>query len=130
MGLTSWRGAQQRKADVGVAKNYYYAQELQALNDLVEQYLVFAAGQARRQIAMHMQDWITKLDGFLTLNDRDILNSAGKVSHRLAQAHAESQYEIYKQRESKGIVSDFDRFEARALARAPEPKKPGLEDGK
>jgi hypothetical protein len=130
MGLTSWRGAQVRKADVGVAKNYYYAQELQALNDLVEQYLVFAAGQARRQIAMHMQDWITKLDGFLTLNDRDILNSAGKVSHRLAQAHAESQYEIYKQRESKGIVSDFDRFEARALARAPEPKKPGLEDGK
>jgi len=59
---------------------------------------------------MKMADWITKLDGFLTLNDRDILTSAGEVSHELAQSHADAEFDRFKQRESKQIESDFDRF--------------------
>jgi hypothetical protein len=47
----------------------------------VEQYLIFAEGQAMRRIPMYMNNWISKLDGFLTINDRDILNHAGKISH-------------------------------------------------
>jgi hypothetical protein len=58
MGLTSWRGAKTRKQDVIIAKNYLNKEELLALNNLVEQYLVFAEGQAMRRIAMHMTDWI------------------------------------------------------------------------
>src|ERR1035437_4186546 len=84
MGLTNWRGEKVRKADVGVAKNYLSPDELAALNNLVEQYLIFAEGQAMRRIPMSMQDWIKKLDGFLTLNDREILNHAGRISHQLA----------------------------------------------
>ena len=68
LGLTSWRGAVVRKTDVIIAKNYLTEPELSALNNLVEQYLVFAQGQAMRRVAMHMTDWITKLDAFLTLN--------------------------------------------------------------
>ncbi|WP_298172952.1 virulence RhuM family protein, partial [Acidithiobacillus sp.] len=78
MGLTTWEGARIRKSDVGVAKNYLSEEELRALNNLAEQYLVFAEGQAARRIAMTMQDWITKLEGFLTLNDRAILQGQAK----------------------------------------------------
>jgi hypothetical protein len=42
----------------------------------VEQYLIFAEGQAMRRIPMQMTDWVKKLDGFLTINDREILNHA------------------------------------------------------
>lgn len=84
MGLTNWRGTKVRKEDVAIAKNYLSEPELAALNNLVEQYLVFAEGQAMRHIAMRMRDWIAKLDGFLRLNDRDILSHAGQISHEVA----------------------------------------------
>ncbi len=70
MGLTNWRGPKPRKHDVGIAKNYLDENELAALNNLTEQYLVFAEGQAMRRIPMYMKDWIEKLHGFLQLNDR------------------------------------------------------------
>jgi hypothetical protein len=73
MGLTNWRGAKIRRPDVVIAKNYLTENELLALNNLVEQYLIFAEGQAMRRIPMHMRDWIKKLDGFLSLNERNIL---------------------------------------------------------
>jgi hypothetical protein len=113
MGLTSWRGAKVRKQDVGIAKNYLAEDELRALNNLAEQYLIFAEGQAMRRIPMHMSDWIRKLDGFLNINDRDILTHAGKISHEMAQQRAESEYEQYHQRriaEQSQAGSDFDRM--------------------
>ena len=97
MGLTNWRGAKVRKQDVVNAKNYLNTDELQALNNLVEQYLIFAEGQAMRRISMSMIDWIKKLDGFLTLNDRDILTHAGKISHDMAKQLAEQEYDKFHQ---------------------------------
>jgi hypothetical protein len=108
MGLTSWRGTKPRKEDVAIAKNYLKEPELLALNNLIEQYLVFAEGQAMRRVPMHMKDWIEKLHGFLTLNDRDILNDAGKVSHELAIQKAEKHFDEYKKSEAKSIDNDFD----------------------
>ncbi len=58
MGLKSWRGDKIRKTDVTIAKNYLDENELRALNNLVEQYLVFAEGQAMRRVPMHMNEWI------------------------------------------------------------------------
>lgn len=84
MGLTNWRGTKPRKQEVGIAKNYLNEPELSTLNNLVEQYLVFAEGQAMQRIPMYMKDWIEKLHGFLKLNDRKILEHAGKISHQLA----------------------------------------------
>jgi len=95
MGLTSWRGAKVRKQDVAIAKNYLDEPELRALNNLVEQYLVFAEGQAMKRIPMHMKEWIAKLDGFLTLNDRAILQHAGNISHIAATVKAEQEYEKF-----------------------------------
>ena len=112
MGLTNWRGGKVRKADVGIAKNYLNADELAALNNLVEQYLVFAEGQAMRRVPMSMNDWITKLHGFLTINDRDILNHAGKISHDMAKTFAEAEYEQFNTARiahTDKLESDFDR---------------------
>ena len=118
MGLTNWEGARIRKSDVSIAKNYLNEKELRALNNLVEQYLIFAEGQAERRVAMTMQDWITKLEGFLTLNDREILQNAGKVSAQLAKTYAEEEYDKFHSREDRELESDFDRM----VKRLPPPK--------
>lgn len=124
MGLTSWRGARIKKSDTTIAKNYYTEDELRALNNLVEQYLVFAEGQAQRRVPMRMVDWVAKLDGFLTLNDRDILTSAGKVSHDLAAEHAAVEFDKFKLQESEAVESDFDRFSRGMLDRGKNDDQP------
>ncbi len=112
MGLTNFRGVKVRKQDVAIAKNYLDEDELLALNNLVEQYLVFAEGQAMRRIPMTMADWINKLDAFMTLNDRDILTHAGKVSHDMAKEWAEGEYDKFRLNTIKIgdlLDNDFDR---------------------
>jgi len=112
MGLTNYRGAKVRKQDVTIAKNYLNEEELAALSNLVEQYLLFAQGQAMRRIPMHMNDWIKKLDAFLNINDRDILNHAGKISHEMAKQLAEGEYEKFHAKRlssSSKELSDFDK---------------------
>ena len=109
MGLTNWEGASIRKADVAIAKNYLNENELRALNNLVEQYLIFAQSQAERRVPMTMQDWITKLEGFLTLNDREVLKNAGKVSADLAKEHAEEEFVAFRQEKDRTLESDFDQ---------------------
>lgn len=120
MGLTTWEGARIRKADVSIAKNYLDETELRALNNLAEQYLIFAEGQAERRIAMTMQDWISKLEGFLTLNDREILLGAGKVSAEMAKAYAEQQFDKFRVLDDQRFESDFDRM----VKQLPKPKSP------
>ncbi|WP_291933310.1 virulence RhuM family protein [Limnohabitans sp.] len=110
MGMTHWPGERIRKSDVVVAKNYLNEEELLALNNLIEQYLVFAEGQAARRVAMTMQAWIDKLEGFLSLNDREILQSAGQVSAELAKQHAEGEFAKYRVLEDARFESDFDRM--------------------
>ena len=112
LGLTNWRGAAIRKPDVAIAKNYLTEPELAALNNLVEQYLIFAQGQATRRVPMHMADWIKKLDAFLALNERDILTHAGRISHEMAQAKAELEYDKFKALaagEPRPVDDDFDQ---------------------
>jgi hypothetical protein len=112
MGLTNWHGEKVRKQDVTIAKNYLDEDELGALNNLVEQYLIFAEGQAMRRIPMHMNDWIEKLNGFLNLNERKILEHAGKISHETAKELAESEYQKFNRKRIRlndAQDSDFDR---------------------
>lgn len=112
MGLTNYRGAKVRKQDVAIAKNYLSEDELSALNNLVEQYLIFAEGQAMRRVPMYMGDWVKKLDAFLTINDRNILDHAGRITHNMAKQLAENEYDKFKTMrtnyESREL-SDFDK---------------------
>ena len=126
LGLTNWRGAVIRKQDVAIAKNYLSEPELAALNNLVEGYLIFAQGQAMRRVPMHMADWIEKLNGFLTLNDRDILTHAGRISHEMALAKAELEYDKFKALTASAprpVDVDFDEA-TKDLKKLPKPKTP------
>jgi len=96
MGLTAWLGSHPRKTDALVAKNYLTADEIEALNLIVSLYLDYAELQAKSRKLMTMRDWIVKLDDFLRLSDRQILSHAGKVSHEVAAAKAEAEYEKFR----------------------------------
>ena len=117
MGLTTWKnapGGPIRRADVTVAKNYLSEPEIKELNLVVSMYLDYAEDQARRHHAMHMTDWVERLDAFLEFNERNILHHAGVISHELAEQHAQQQFEVYERRrlatEAAEPASDFDRL--------------------
>ena len=126
MGLTNWRGDKPRKQDVAIAKNYLNQEELSVLNNLVEQYLIFAEGQAMRRVPMYMKGWISKLDAFLSLNDRDILNYAGKFSHKMAAELANREYDTFNRQRiqmNEQQANDFEKSIKMISSSPREPKK-------
>ena len=119
MGLTSWDGAPQgkiHKYDVVVAKNYLTEQELYQLERIVSAYLDLAEAQAERHIPMTMADWETRLNGFLTLWDREVLTDNGKISAELARLHAETEFEKYRVVQDRLYQSDFDHMLAQTAS--------------
>lgn len=113
MGLTTWESAPDGKivkTDVATAKNYLTAAELESLGRIVNAYLELAEDRARRQIPMTMEDWAKRLDAFLEFDDRAVLQDAGKVSAKLAQSHAETEFEKYRVIQDKLFESDFDKL--------------------
>jgi hypothetical protein len=58
-----------------------------------------------------MKDWVEKLDGFLTLNDRDILSNAGRVSHAIAISKAEEEYDSFNAKRIAAKDAKEDDFE-------------------
>ena len=112
MGLTTWKNAPKgsiRKTDVGIAKNYLNEKELDGLNRIVTMYLDYAENQAKKGTVLFMKDWVLKLDAFLKFNEESVLNHQGKISHEVALALAESEYDKYCVIQDKMIESDFDR---------------------
>ena len=112
IGLTSWKNSPKgaiRKTDVSIAKNYLDEKELNLLNRIVTMYLDYAEMQAQKGIVMYMKDWVAKLDAFLRFNEEDVLQDSGKVSHDVAVALAESEYEKYRVVQDRMLESDFDR---------------------
>ena len=96
MGLSTWRGPHPRKDDVAVAKSYLHEDELKALNLIVSTYLDFAELQALSRHAMHMQEWVGKLDDFPRLTEREILTHAGQISHEQALDRAGEEFRKYR----------------------------------
>lgn len=96
MGLTSWTGNKPSKNDSEIAKNYLTLEELDTLNRIVSMYLDFAELQALNSRPMYMKDWISKLDDFLRISERDILTHAGKISHEQAIDKAHKEYEKFQ----------------------------------
>jgi len=96
MGLTSWFGSRLSKSDIEIAKNYLNQEEIEVLNRIVTIYLDFAELQALDRKPMYMRDWIAKLDEFLKLSNRELLDHAGTVSHEQAIEKASTEYEKYR----------------------------------
>ena len=112
MGLTTWEKAPDGKifkTDVSIAKNYLTKEELEALGRIVNSFLDLAEDMARRKIPMTMEDWAKRLDMFLELSQRDILENAGNISAEIAKQHAESEFEKFRIVQDRLYESDFDR---------------------
>ena len=87
--------------------------ELQALKLIVEQYLAYAESQALAHRPMYMRDWKERLDVILKLNERNVLEGPGKISHELAKQKAEAEYDKYKEIEKERVhlesIKELDR---------------------
>ena len=109
LGLTNFKGNYITQRDISIAKNYLSEDELNQLNLIVSMYLDFAELQATNGRPMKMQDWINKLDDFLRISEKELLNNTGSISHQQALNKARLEYEKYRKAEDKKYISDFDR---------------------
>ncbi|RHR53646.1 virulence RhuM family protein [Parabacteroides sp. AF17-28] len=98
MGLTSTSHPDKvLKSDIAIGKNYLNEEEINMLKLIVEQFLAFAEAQAIAHKPMYMKDWVEKLKLVLTMNEKSILEDAGRISHQLAVQKAEHEYTQYKE---------------------------------
>ena len=98
MGLTSTeREGKVTKSDALIGKNYLNEEEITMLKLIVEQFLAYAEAQALAEKPMYMRDWIQKLRLVLTMNEKNILEHAGTISHELAVEKATQEYTRYKE---------------------------------
>ena len=113
MGLTTWAdapGGKIKKSDVTIAKNYLSEFEIGQLDRMVSAYLDFAESMTLRHIPLTMQDWETRLNGFIQMFEYGLLKNAGKVSAEIAKLHAETEFEKYRVIQDKLFLSDFDKY--------------------
>jgi len=126
MGMQTTRpGGIVRKDDVAVAKNYLTEEELQVLNRIVSLYIEYAELQALDRKPMTMRDWISKLDEFLKISDRPLLEHAGSISAEAARVRAEQEYARYRallDSQPRAVDADFEEA-ARRLRKPSRPKK-------
>ena len=74
-------------------------------------YLDYAENQAKHRKTVTMAEWEKKLDAFLTFNEKDLLNHAGKVSAEVAERLALERYTEFDERrrqEEKQIADAED----------------------
>jgi hypothetical protein len=127
MGLKTTRlGGFIRKEDVTIAKNYLNEDELQILNRIVSLYIEYAELQALERRPMTMRDWIAKLDEFLKISGRNLLDHAGKISAESAKAKAELEYRKYHEfldTQPRKVDLDFEKA-VKQLPKPPSITKP------
>ncbi|WP_024999215.1 virulence RhuM family protein [Prevotella falsenii] len=114
MGLTSTeQEGKVTKGDVVVGKNYLNEKEIGQLKLIVEQFLAYAEAQALAEKPMYMHDWVQKLRLVLTMNEKNILEHAGTISHKLAVAKATKEYIAYKEQQRQiehlDSIKQFDQ---------------------
>ena len=112
MGLATWKQAPRGKilkSDVAVAKNYLNEAHIKELNRIVSAYLDLAENRAERGIVTRMAEWVEFLNRFLELSNYPLLQDKGKVSALEAKLKAETEYEVFRQRQDREYISDFDR---------------------
>ena len=113
MGLTTWVDAPDgkiKRSDVTIAKNYLSEFEIGQLDRMVSAYLDFAESMTLRHIPLTMQDWETRLNGFIQMFEYGLLKDSGKVTAEIAKLHAETEFEKYRVIQDKLFLSDFDKY--------------------
>lgn len=121
MGLTSWKGAQVRRPDVTVAKNYLLEPEITELNRIVVMFLDFAEDQASRRRQIFLRDWEQRLDDFLRFNERAVLADGGSVSRADAESRALAAWDAFSAQRRAEVEAAAERAalaELEAVAKA------------
>lgn len=110
MGLTSWTGKTIKKLDVEIAKNYLSADELDALNKIVTAYLDIAEVRALNHEPMYMKDWLETINDYLKMTRREILKTAGRISHNAAIEKAHTEFEKYQHKQQTQLSAVEKHF--------------------
>jgi len=131
MGLMTWTGPLPRRSDAEVAKNYLNADEVDTLNRIVSLYLDYAELQAKEHKPMYMSDWIQRLDDFLKLSGKELLQHAGTISARLAKEKADAEYDKFEERTRNELspvelhfIENFERESQKLVSGSSHPALP------
>lgn len=113
IGLTNFKGKMPTKKESEIAKNYLYKNEIEALNKIVSAYFEFAEMSALNKETKTMQEHLEKLNEFLRLSGREILENSGTISHKKAMEKAHKEYNLYKQKTKEDIEIAYEDFAKR-----------------
>ena len=83
--------------------------ELPSFSRQFKTFIDYAELMAEDEILMSMQDWVDQTNQFLLNNRRKVLNGKGKISHDVAMQKAEKEYEVFRVKQDREYVSEFDR---------------------
>ncbi len=113
MGLTTWKNSPDGliySYDVRIAKNYLQKEELDKLKDLTNLFLDVAETETKEQKTMTMNAWIEVADDLLKYRKKDILQNAGKISHKQAMEKANKEYEKFRVKQDAEYISSMDKM--------------------
>lgn len=111
MGLTTWKGSPDGriyKSDIRIAKNYLKEDQIKALERAVNGFFDYIERQIEIRKEITMNDMASMVIRFLTFNDYEILEGAGKVSTTQALRKAYAEYEEFNKNQEIG--TDFKKF--------------------
>ncbi|MFQ1048148.1 virulence RhuM family protein [Avibacterium paragallinarum] len=116
MALTSWQGNKVRKQDIFIAKNYLTADEIDSLNRLVVIFLESAELRAKNRQDLTLDYWRNNVDALLTFNDKPLLKTVGKISHKQMEEKVRSVYEAFSQKRKQEEARQADKEDDEFLA--------------
>ncbi|PJI97656.1 hypothetical protein CLU85_2450 [Acidovorax sp. 69] len=108
-GLQHWKGAQVRKQDILVAKNYLSEDEIDTLNRLVVIFLETAELRTKSRQEIRMVFWRQNVDQIISTNGFPLLAHAGAISHAQMESKTEALYQDFDQRRKQQEAMQTDR---------------------
>lgn len=109
MALTSWQGSKVRKQDIFTAKNYLSADEIDNLNRLVVIFLESAELRVKNRQDLTLDYWRNNVDALLTFNDKPLLKTAGKITHKQMEEKVRSIYDEFSQKRKQAEALQADK---------------------
>lgn len=108
-GLLNWKGAQVRKADIVVAKNYLTEDEIDTLNRLVVIFLETAELRTKNRQEIRMAFWQQNVEQIISSNGFTVLTHAGKVSNARMEKQLEPMFLDFEQRRKQQEAAESDK---------------------
>jgi hypothetical protein len=108
-GLLHWKGAEVRKQDILVAKNYLTADEIDTLNRLVVIFLETAELRTKSRREIRMSFWRQNVDQIISSNGFPVLTHAGTISHAQMENSTQALYLDFDQRREQQEATQADQ---------------------